>query len=195
LSRSSLAASLLVAVLVAGCLSPAPPVEPRYFSPAGPPPAAATASTADGPPLRLRRVRAAPYLRQRMVWRRGVEIGFYDLLRWTESPAHFAQSWLENALFERRGFARTNSATATTLKASLDAFDELLAPTHEAAVALDILLTDPKGGTLIDRSIEVRKPIASDDPTAVAEALGEALAEAADQVGAAVAGALGGRSP
>ena len=41
------------------------------------------------PELRLRRLRAASYLRNRMVWRNGVELGFYDLLRWTEPPARW----------------------------------------------------------------------------------------------------------
>jgi ABC-type uncharacterized transport system auxiliary subunit len=182
--------------LAAGCLAPRPPAEPRYFSPSAPPSVdAGAAHAASGPSLRLRRVRAASYLRDRMVWRRGVEIGFYDLLRWTESPARFAQSWLEEELFDRRGFRRASSPGVATLDASLDAFDELLSPAHEAAVALDIVLSDAKQGTLVDRTIEVRRPIASDDPSAVADALGQALAEAAAQVGAAVAEALGARSP
>jgi ABC-type uncharacterized transport system auxiliary subunit len=196
LSLSRLWAAGLTALLVAGCLSPRPPAEPRYFSLRAPADSAGDALHAsEGPPLRVRRVRAASYLRDRMVWRRGVEIGFYDLLRWTESPARFAQEWLEDELFERRGFRRSSSPGVATLDASLDAFDELLAPAHEANVALDIVLTDPKLGTLIDRTIEVRRPIASDDPKAVADALGDALAAAAGQVGDAVAAALGARSP
>ncbi|MFI5316929.1 MAG: ABC-type transport auxiliary lipoprotein family protein [Myxococcota bacterium] len=196
MSLSRLWAVGLTALLLAGCLSPRPPAEPRYFSPRAPAAAAADPPQASaGPQLRLRRVRAASYLRDRMVWRRGVEIGFYELLRWTESPARFAQSWLEDELFERRGFRRSSSPVVATLDASLDAFDELLAPAHEASVALDIVLTDPKLGTLLDRTIEVRRPIASDDPKAIADALGDALAAAAGQVGDAVSAALGARSP
>lgn len=183
-----LAAAIAAALLTAGCLTAQQPLEPRYFTPVVP-----RASSPDpahgGEPqlLRVRRVRAAAYLRDRMVWRRGVEIGFYDLLRWTESPARFAQAALEDELFERRGFIRTTSVTAATLKSSLEAFDELLAPAHEAAVALDVVLTDSKGGTLLDRTFEARKPIASDDPKEVADALGAALAQVVSEIGAAVA--------
>lgn len=186
---------LAVATLsAAGCLVAQPPAEPRYFTPAEPRATDADpAPRAAAPQLRVRRVRAAPYLRDRMVWRSGVEIGYYDLLRWTETPARFAQRWLETELFERRALRRSTSPVAPTLDASLEAFDEVLAPAHEAAVALGVVLTDPKLGTLVDRTIEVRRPIASDDPGAVADALGEALTAAAQQVGDAVAGALEAR--
>jgi ABC-type uncharacterized transport system auxiliary subunit len=196
LRGARLTTALAVAVaLAAGCLLVQPPAEPRYFTPGaklmtddgGP------VVRADAPLLRVRRVRAAPYLRDRMVWRRGVEIGFHDLLRWTETPARFAQSWLEAELFERRGFRRSTLPIVPTLDANLQAFDELLSPTHEALVALAVVLTDPKLGTLVDRTIEVRRPIGSDDPKEVADALGQALAAAAEQVGDAAAEALGAR--
>ncbi len=181
-------------LLAAGCFFASPPAEPRYFTPREPEVTDADSPLrADAPLLRVRRVRAAAYLRDRMVWRRGVEIGFYDLWRWTETPARLAQSWLDDELYERRGFHRSSSPVVPTLDASLEAFDELLAPAHEAAVTLAIVLTDPKRGTLLDRTIEVRRPIASDDPKAIADALGDALAAAAQQVGDAVAGALEAR--
>jgi len=184
----------VTALWAAGCIVAQPPAEPRYFTP-GPGLAADPdpPHSADAPLLRVRRVRAAPYLRDRMVWRRGVEIGFYDLWRWTETPARFAQSWLDDELYERRGFRRSTSPLASTLDANLEEFDELLTPAHEAAVALGVVLTDPKRGTLLDRTIEVRRPIASDDPKAVADALGNALDAAAQQIGDAVAAALEAR--
>jgi ABC-type uncharacterized transport system auxiliary subunit len=179
--------ALLALALTAGCLVAQPPAEPRYFSPALPDQSADPPKVGEGTLLRLRRVRAASYLRDRMVWRSGVEIGFNDMLRWTDSPAHFAQAALETELFERRGFRRSNVVGIPNLAVSLEAFDEVLAPAHEGAVRLDVVLSDPKSGTLLDRSFEVRKPIASDDPRQVADALGAALAEATTQVGAAVA--------
>jgi len=176
---------------LSGCIFAEPPAEPRYFTPRAIDVGAAEVTPrSDSVELRIRRVRAAPYLRDRMVWRRGVEIGFYDMWRWTETPARFAQSWLETEMFERRGFRRTSVPTSVTLDARLDAFDELLAPAHEASVSLGIVVTDPIRGTLVDRTFEVRRPIAGDDPGAVADALGEALALAAQQVGDAVAQAL-----
>jgi len=187
-----LAAALLAAVLAAGCFTPQQPAEPRYFTPVVPHASASDPGRGgQARPLRVKRVGAAAYLRERMVWRRGVEIGFYDLLRWTESPARFAQAALEDELFEHRGFQRTNAGAVATLNSTLQAFDELLAPAHEAAVALDVVLTDPKNGTLIDRTFEVHRPIASDDPKEVADALGAALAQAVSEIGAAVAESLG----
>ena len=186
------AAALLCAALAAGCITAQPPAEPRYFSPGLPQVSPGDpARAADGPLLRVRRVRAAAHLRDRMVWRNGVEIGFYDLLRWTESPARFVQSALEEELFERRGFRRSGASAVASLSTNLEAFDELLGPAHEAAVALDVLLTDPQSGTLIDRTFEVRKPIAGEDPKDVADALGAALSEAVHEIGSAVAESLG----
>lgn len=180
------------ALAVAGCIIASPPAEPRYFTPRAIDVAAAdVAPRADSPELRIRRVRAAPYLRDRMVWRRGVEIGFYDMWRWTETPSRFAQTWLETEMFERRGYRRTTAPGSVTLDARLDAFDELLGPSHEASVSLGVVLSDPMRGTLVDRTFEVRRPISGDDPGAVADALGEALAVAAEQVGDAVSAALG----
>jgi ABC-type uncharacterized transport system auxiliary subunit len=187
------AAPVVVTLALAACLLPRPAAEPRYFTPVARDAQPEAPANADGPMLRVRRVRAAPYLRDRMVWRRGVEVGFYDLWRWTETPARFARSSLEDELFERRGFRRSSSALVPTLDAHLEAFDELLGPTHEALVTLAVVLSDPSRGTLVDRTIEVRRPIASDDPKAVADALGEALTAAAREVGEAVTQATGAR--
>jgi len=192
--RLRLALALALACLACGCLLPKPPAEPRYFTPgAGDPEPAATAHSADGPVLRLRRVRAAAYLRARMVWRRGVEIGFYDLYRWTESPSRYAQDALETELYERRGFQPTTSAVAPALEASLESFDERLAPAHEAVVSLDVQLVDAKRDVLLDRAFEVARPIQGDSPEAIAAALGDALAAATRQVGEAVSQSLGSR--
>jgi len=148
-----------------------------------------------GPELRLRRVFAADYLRNRMVWRRGVEVGFYDLLRWTEPPSHFVQARIEQELFERRGLRRAARPSARLLTVELLAFDDVLEPTHEGVVSLRVLLVDPPHVAALDRSFTTRRPIASDDPEEVARALGEALSEAIGQIGAAVEDALGNGLP
>ena len=58
---------LAFGLLVSGCLAPREPAAPRYFSPAAPPVARTGDLPADaGPELRLRRVFAADYLRDRM---------------------------------------------------------------------------------------------------------------------------------
>ena len=187
---------MLAAALTAGCLLPQTAAEPRFFAPgAPPPPAADPAHPADAPELRVRRVRAAAYLKNRMVWRNGVEVGFYDLLRWTEAPARYVQEWLDDELFERRGFRRAIDPRAPQLVVRLSEFDELLAPSHEAAVTLDATLLGPDRQTLFERSFSARKPIAGDDPSAVAGAFGEALTDASAQVGGAAADALIPRPP
>lgn len=193
--------ALVAAALASGCLLPKPPAEVRYFTPRMPDAVAAPGAVpADGPaaaspgqPVRLRRVSAAAYLRARLVWRRGVEVGFYDLWRWTELPSRFAQEALDDELFERRGFQPTSLATAPSIDASLQAFEERLAPSHEAVVELDVHVLDGRRATILDRSFQVSRPIAGDDPEAIADALGDALVAAAHEVGEAVSGALGPR--
>ena len=187
--------AVLAAALAAGCLLPQPAAEPRHFAPGSPPAAADPPQipAADAAELRLRRVRAAAYLRNRMVWRNGVELGFYDLLRWTEPPARYVQEWLDDELFERRALRRATGPKAPQLAVRLSAFDELLAPAHEAAVTLDATLLGADGEALFQRSFAARRPIASDDPKAVADALGEALTDTTGQLGEAVVEALRAR--
>jgi ABC-type uncharacterized transport system auxiliary subunit len=81
---------------------------------------------------------------------------------------------------------------AASLTVELQTFDDVLEPAHEGVVALAVRLSDKSQVALLDRIFFARRPIDGDSPEAVAQALGEALAEAIDQVGAAVAGALGG---
>jgi ABC-type uncharacterized transport system auxiliary subunit len=180
------------AVLLAACLAPRQPAEPRFFSPGFATPAndAAAPVEASGPELRLRRVTAADYLRRRMVWRRGVEVGFHDLLRWTQPPSSYVEARLAQELFERRGLRRVTRPDAASLTVELLTFDEVLEPAHEGVVALAVRLADPSQVALLDRTFRTSRPVASDAPEAVARALGEALSEAIDQVGAAVASAL-----
>ena len=188
--------AVLAAALAAGCLLPQTAADPRYFTPGAPPaPVDAGPHAADGPELRIRRVRAAAYLKNRMVWRNGVEVGFYDLLRWTEPPARYAQQWLDDELFERRGLRRATDPKAPQLVVRLSQFDELLAPAHEAAVTLDATLLGGDREVLVERSFSARRPIAGDDPAAVADALGAALTDATGQLGGAVVDALSARRP
>ena len=190
------APAVLAALVAAGCLLPQTPAEPRYFAPGAPPPALADPPrTPNAPELRVRRVRAAAYLRTRMVWRNGVEVGFYDLVRWTEAPARYVQEWLDNELFERRDLRRASDPRAAQLEVRLSEFDEVLAPSHEAAVTLDATLLGPDRQALFERGFSARHPIGSDDPSAVADALGAALTDATSQLGAAVVEALSARRP
>jgi ABC-type uncharacterized transport system auxiliary subunit len=189
-SRAIAAALLLI---VSGCLAPRQPADPRYFSPQAPlaTSSAATRAEASGPELRLRRVFAADYLRSRMVWRRGVEVGFHDLQRWTEPPARYVQARLEDELFEVRGLRRVTRPSARSITVELLAFDDVLEPEHRGVVSLQVLLLDQGQVALLDRNFTSSRPIDGDDPETVARALGEALNEAIDAIGAAVVDALG----
>jgi ABC-type uncharacterized transport system auxiliary subunit len=181
-----------LAVLVVACLAPRTPAEPRYFAPgeASDDRPAANAAPATGPELRLRRVAAADYLRRRMVWRRGVEVGFHDLARWTQPPASYVETRLAQELFERLGLRRATGPNAPSLSVELLRFDDVLAPSHEAVVELMVRLDDAARVARLDRSFAARRSVAGDEPEAVAEALGGALDEAIRAVGEAVVGAL-----
>ena len=185
--------AIALAFLASACLAPRQPAEPRYFSPGFAPGASDPAAPVEsaGPELRLRRVTAADYLRRRMVWRRGVEVGFHDLLRWTELPASYVETRLAQELFEQLGLRRVTRPDAPSLTVELQSFDDVLEPAHEGVVALGVRLADKSQVALLDRSFVARRPVEGDDPEAVARALGEALSEAIDEVGAAVASALG----
>jgi ABC-type uncharacterized transport system auxiliary subunit len=181
----------VLALLAAACLAPRPAAEARYFVPARPAAADVAARAPEsGPELRLRRVTAADHLRSRMVWRRGVEVGFHDLLRWTESPASYVETRLAQDLFERQGLRRVNRPSAPALGIEVLHFEEVLEPEHEGVVSLAVLLTDGAQGAILDRTVSARRPISGDAPEDVARALGEALAEATATVGDEVAAAL-----
>lgn len=181
-----------LALFLFACLAPRPPAEPRYFSPRGDAAAVETPAreTRTGAELRLRRVVASDHLRYRMVWRRGVEVGFHDLWRWTQPPASYAEARLARELFELRGLRRATRPDAASLAVSLVAFDEVLEPDHEALVVLDVILVDRAQVSLLDRTFTARRPVGGGDPEEVARALGEALSDAAGEVGAAVEIAL-----
>ncbi len=183
-------------LLVCACLAPRQPADPRFFSPGGAPAASEVAARIepDSPELRLRRVTAADYLRRRMVWRRGVEVGFHDLLRWTEPPASYVEARLAQELFEHLALRRVTRPAAPSLTVELLAFDDVLEPDHEGVVALAVRLADQSQVALLDRTFVAHRPIEGDAPEAVARALGEALTEAVHEVGTAVAAALRDRS-
>lgn len=185
--------ALALALFLSACLAPRPPAEPRYFSPGGASAAVErpTREARTGAELRLRRVVAADYLRTRMVWRRGVEVGFHDLSRWTEPPASYVEARLARELFEQGGLRRATRPDAASLAVSLVAFDEVLEPDHEAVVALDVILVDRAQVALLDRAFSTRRALSGGDPGEVARALGEALSDVVGDVGAAVELALG----
>lgn len=188
----ALARLVPLALLAAACLEPRPAAQARYFVPARPAPTDVAARPAEsGPELRLRRVTASDYLRLRMVWRRGVEVGFHELYRWTEPPAGYVEARLADDLFGQRGLRRVTRPSAPALGVELVHFEEVLEPEHEGVVSLSVLLTDGAQTAILERTVSARRPIPGHSPEDVAQALGEALSEATEAVSRDVAAALG----
>src|SRR5438094_7908239 len=137
---------LLVGLLVlGGCLlRTADP--PRFFRPSSATLEAAAEDQADPPAaggiaLRLRGVRSEPFLRERIVWRvSDVEYGFYEQRRWIDLPAHYVERALRIRLQSTPGLRLTTDSRAAALRVDVLAFDDLLAPTHAANVALAVAL-------------------------------------------------------
>lgn len=184
--------SLLLAGLAgtSGCLSKTELPPPRYFRPGALPAPAAPAATGERSPLRLREVTAAEHLDERMVWTTSREYGFYEEALWTERPAAYVEAGLSRALFEQGAFRRATGAQAPVLDVRVTAFEEVITgDAHSARVALHLVLSDPDGQALVERTVVGAEPVASNDPADVAQAMGAALeraiAAAREAVGAA----------
>jgi ABC-type uncharacterized transport system auxiliary subunit len=178
--------------LVGGCLLPARPEPSRFFSPGSALLDAASAGdvgppVAAGVPVRLRTIRADPFLRERIVWRASeVEYGLYEQRRWIDLPAHYVARALAARLATTPGVRLTNDARAVALHVDVLAFDDVVSPAHAAAVGLAVRLDDPARGPVLDRTFEARVPIADGDPVSMAKAMGVALDDAVAQVADAV---------
>jgi ABC-type uncharacterized transport system auxiliary subunit len=156
--------------------------------------AAGTNGTADAKPIRLRAVRSAPFLRERMVWRASdVEYGLYEQRRWSELPSRYVRRALTTALQNGRSLRIVDDVNAPRLDVELLAFDEVVAPKHEASVALGVTVRDGER-TRLDRTYASRVAIATGDGAATAQAMGKALDQVSKKVADAVTSALRGPS-
>jgi ABC-type uncharacterized transport system auxiliary subunit len=181
-------ALLLGVVVLAGCLLPDPPVPPRYFAPDVPAPRDAPAPVR----VRLGIVRSPIFLRESITWRSSeVEFGFYDQRRWTELPSTYVERALFHELFPAGGPMPVTD-DVPVLTADVRAFEEVLAPVHEARVAIAVLVADSRC-VWLRRTFDATRPLSNDDPDALARAVGEALDEVAHATGAAVRQALATR--
>jgi ABC-type uncharacterized transport system auxiliary subunit len=183
---------LLVGLLVLGGCILRTPDPPRFFRPES---AALDADAeeqarppaAGGIAIRLRGVRSEPFLRERIVWRVSeVEYGLYEQRRWIDLPAHYVERALGERLRETPGLRLTSDPQAVALHVDVLAFDEVLAPTHEANVALAVRLEDRARERLLMRTLGARAGIENDDPASMARAMGRALDAAVAQVADAV---------
>jgi ABC-type uncharacterized transport system auxiliary subunit len=140
--------------------------------------------------IRLRAVRARPFLRERIVWRTPTEYGMYEQRRWSELPEAYVERAIASALRREAHIEFTNDARAPTLSANVTAFDEVVAPTHVANVAVDASLTAADGRRLFERRFSAEAGIADDDPRSIVHAIGVALDDVSAQVARSVAEAL-----
>ncbi len=183
---------LLVGLLVLGGCLLRTPDPPRFFRPGSAALEAAAEDQADPPAaggiaIRLRGVRSEPFLRERIVWRASeVEYGLYEQRRWIDLPAHYVERALGRRLRETPGLRLTNDPRAVALHVDVLAFDDVLAPTHEANVTLAVTLEDRAHGRLLMRTLDARAGIENDDPASMAKAMGQALDDAVAQVADAV---------
>jgi len=183
---------LLVGLLVLGGCLLRTPDPPRFFRPGSAALEAAAEDQADPPAaggiaIRLRGVRSEPFLRERIVWRVSeVEYGLYEQRRWIDLPAHYVERALGERLRETPGLRLTNDPRAVALHVDVLAFDDVLAPTHEANVTLAVTLEDRAHGRLLMRTLDARAGIENDDPASMAKAMGQALDDAVAQVADAV---------
>lgn len=181
----------LLAVVTAGCLT-RNAAEPRFFRPDSTllrdTPGDAEAAPPRGVTLiRVRSVEAESFLRERIVWRASaVEYGAYEQRRWRESPASYVDRALQ-AAFRRTGRIRvTDDYRVPVLRVDVLAFDEVLAPAHTALVDASVMLRDKTGRVLLERTFSATAPIADDDPTTMARAMGHALDTVATEIADAV---------
>jgi ABC-type uncharacterized transport system auxiliary subunit len=178
-------------VVLASCLLRSPD-SPRFFRPGSATLDATAADEADLPAaggiaIRLRGVRSEPFLRERIVWRVSeVEYGLYEQRRWIDLPAHYVERALRTRLRATPGLRLTNDPRAVALRVDVLAFDDVLAPTHAANVALAVALEDPVRGRRFARTFDAQVGIDGADPASMAKAMGQALDDAVAQVADAV---------
>jgi ABC-type uncharacterized transport system auxiliary subunit len=153
---------LLVPLLLSGCVF-RDAAEPRFYRPASSllDAAAAPPATHAAVAVRLLPVEGTPFLRERIAWRSSdVEYGLYEQRRWSELPASYVQRALANALRDTPGLRLTDDLDAPALRVEVVAFDEDLAPVHQASVALAVSLRDRARRRLIDQTFAATAAIA-----------------------------------
>jgi cholesterol transport system auxiliary component len=188
----ALSALLLLSTSSCAFLFKSDAKEPRYYSPDPLEPADAPVNAASKPDsnpafkLRLRAVRAAAHLKQRIVFRDSeTKLGFYEERRWTELPEDYLRRRLSESLFEARKVQRVIAGPAATLEVEMVAFEEVRVPRRVGRVQIMYLLHD---GNLVrfQETLTVERPIAYDgddeDKSAAAavQAIGLALGAAVD---------------
>jgi ABC-type uncharacterized transport system auxiliary subunit len=183
--------ALLAFIALAGCVFRQSDA-PRYFRPdsLALSPEPALGDRAPARTIRLRGVRARPFLRERIVWRTPTEYGMYEQRRWSELPEAYVERAIASALKREAHIDLTDDARAPTLSANVAAFDEVVDPTHVANVAVDASLTAADGHRLFERRFSAETAITDDDPRSLVSSMGSALDDVSAQVARSVAETL-----
>ena len=193
----ALVRTAVLAVCVGGCLFRTAET-PRFYRPAsvaldGGDDAStnghAATDAVHGEPARVRlhTVHSAPFLRERMVWRASdVEYGLYEQRRWFELPSRYVRRALATTLEATPGLQLVDDVNAPRLDVEVLAFDEVVAPKHEASVVLAVTVRQGER-TMLDRTYAARVVIATDDGAGTAQAMGKALDEVTKTVAEGVA--------
>jgi ABC-type uncharacterized transport system auxiliary subunit len=200
LRTAILAGALSSALLGCAFFGKSDPVVLRYFTPenleARPTPAAVPAGVratgAAAVDLRIGRVNAASYLKDRIAFRdESFEIGYYERLRWTEKPEAYLRRALGHALFQDQGVRQIISGPGPTLDVDLEAFEELKSPRHAARIQVTWVLHDDQH-VQFQETFTIERPIQSVDPggRGIAPAMAEVLDAAVQRVVARVMVAL-----
>jgi len=186
--------TVLVLALAAGCLA-RNAAEPRFYRPDSAllRDAYGGASAGRSEPAHIVRIRAGDgesYMRERVVWRVSpVEYGFYEQRRWHELPTSYVERALEAAFRKSARVRLSDDLRVPSLRITVTAFDDVLAPTHVALVEATASLRDPHGQLLLERPFSAEVPIADDNPATMARAMGGALDVVATQIADAIADA------
>jgi uncharacterized lipoprotein YmbA len=171
--------SLAPLLLLAACV--APRLEAHYYDP-HPSDVAGDPATATTRPVRLGHVTAAPYLRDRIVWRiADTELFFDEENRWAAPPERMVEEALRRDLDPRNGFPRSDAAGTATLDVHVAAF-EVERGKGDVYVRLEATLASPDG-SLRRGTCEARQVATVSDNRSIATAMGIALAEAIRRLG------------
>lgn len=179
-------ASLLLALLLAGCISGKSPPARTFVLEVAPPSARADDAPAAGRPLRYRGVVASKLVDERQIWRVSPEeVWIHELQRWSEPPADTIGRALARHLFEGEGLRRTSGLDAPTLEVELRTLEEQRDP-GKVRIELGILLVGSDGVARLERTFTREAPVEGDEPEHAVRAhsalLGALLPEVAREV-------------
>jgi cholesterol transport system auxiliary component len=181
---------LLLALPGCALTNKADPTILKYYSLEAPRhrehPSGSPASGAHALQLRLGRVNAASYIRDRIVFRDSkVEVGYFDDLRWTEKPEAYLRDHLSDAFFEDEAVQEIVGGLGPTLDVDLRAFEEVRDARRVARVSISWVLRDDAVVLLRD-SFVIDRPMgdsSSKTPAReVAIGLSAALDDAIDRI-------------